>query len=44
VGGVRRILTHVILGQGDEIRHLWYDESGKLFAIDVPKLGVRAQR
>ena len=44
VAGAKRILTHVALGEGDDRRDLWYDEAGRLIAVEVRKLGVRAQR
>jgi hypothetical protein len=44
VGGTRRILKHIILGTGEDVRHLWYDATGRLTAVEVPRLGLKAQR
>lgn len=44
LGGVPKVLTKVTLGLGDDQRLLWYDESGKLVSVEVPKAGLRAQR
>jgi hypothetical protein len=44
VGGGRRLETHVTLGDGDERRHLWYDQAGKLVAIDLPRSAIRVER
>ncbi len=42
--GVSHPLAHWVLRLGPEERHLWYDEAGRLMRVDVPALGLSAER
>lgn len=44
VGGVRRMLHHVTLTAGGPIRHLWFDDEGRLQKVEAPEVGVTAER
>jgi len=42
--GVPRELRHEVLRFGPQERHLWYDEGGRLMKVEVPALGLVAER
>lgn len=42
--GVAHELRHVVLRLGSEERHLWYDRDGKLMKVELPALGLTAER
>jgi hypothetical protein len=44
VRGVERELHHLVLAEGAETRHLWYDETGRLIMVEVPADGITAIR
>lgn len=37
-------LQHYVLGSGDKVRHLWFDERGRLMKVEIPGLGISAIR
>lgn len=42
--GVAREARHIVLRLGSQERHLWYDQDGKLMKVEVPALGLTAER
>ncbi len=42
--GVARELRHLVLRLGSQERHLWYDQKGRLMKVEVPALGLIAER
>lgn len=44
VQGVSHELRHYVLRLGSQERHLWYDQDGKLMKVEVPALGLTAER
>jgi hypothetical protein len=44
VRGTVRQLRHLMLGSGDEARHLWYDANGRLVKVEVPAARLTAVR
>ena len=44
VGDTRRTLEHVSLGTGDAVRHLWFDDQGRLQKVEAPRIGLTAIR
>ncbi len=44
VDGDERQLRHVTLGNGDQIRHMWYDTRGRLIKIEIPSANTIATR
>lgn len=44
VQGVPRELRHEVLRLGTQEHHLWYDAEGRLMKVEVPALGLTAER
>lgn len=44
VRGIERSLRHVTLSTGAELRHLWYDDQGRLIKFDFPSTVLAAVR
>jgi hypothetical protein len=44
VGGRRRTLLHVTVRGGEAVRHLWFDEEGRLQKVEAPDVGLTAVR
>lgn len=44
VDGRSRTLRHVTLTAGADVRHLWYDDRGRLFKVELPNRGLTAER
>ena len=42
--GVLRELRHDLLRLGSQEHHLWYDQDGRLMKVEVPALGLTAER
>ncbi len=42
--GVVHRLRHLVLTVGQQERHLWYDERGRLMRVDIPALELTAER
>lgn len=42
--GVAHTLRHVVLSAGDQQLDLWYDPQGRLMRVDVPAVGLVAER
>lgn len=44
LGPNQRGLVHMSLGSGPSVRHLWFDDSGRLIKVTIPALGLTAIR
>ena len=44
VGTRRRSLLHLVLTAATDVRHLWYDESGRLMKVEIPARRLVAVR
>lgn len=42
--GRTRVLHHVSLGRGQTVRHLWFDDEGRLHKVSAPGVGLTAVR
>lgn len=44
VAGERMKLLHLVLTRGADVRHLWYDASGRLMKVEIPSRQLYAER
>lgn len=44
VAGERMKLLHLVLTRGADVRHLWYDASGRLMKVEIPSRRLYAER
>lgn len=44
VAGERMELLHLVLTAGVDVRHLWYDDSGRLMKVEIPSRQLYAER